>query len=88
MSINALPTDPRISDNQGVLRGVWQAFFDSISLWLGPIGSSGTSANRPTDSSLKPLWIGQPYFDTTLGFPVYVKSRNPTVWVDGSGTTR
>jgi hypothetical protein len=43
---------------------------------------SGVTANRPD----KVLWIGRRYFDTTLGKPVYLKSINPSVWVDGVGT--
>ena len=87
MSISGIPTDNRIVDRDGRLVMAWQAFLESINLWLGPVGSSGTTAHRPTDSSRHPLYIGQAYFDTTLGFPVYVKSRNPTVWVDGAGAT-
>lgn len=44
---------------------------------------SGTTANRPTTD----LWVGRQYFDTTLGYPVFVKSLGPTVWVNGAGTT-
>jgi hypothetical protein len=44
---------------------------------------SGTTAQRvPVPSS-----IGFQYFDTTLGKPIWVKSLNPTVWVDAMGTT-
>lgn len=88
MSLNAVPTDNRIVDEQGRLLPQWQAFMESINLWLGPLGNSGPTASRPVDSTRHPLFVGQPFFDTTLGFAVYVKSRNPTVWVDGSGTTR
>jgi hypothetical protein len=88
MSINAIPTDNQIVDKSGRLMSSWQAFLESINLWLGPVGNSGTTANRPKASSRHPLYVGQGYFDVTLGFPVYVKSLNPTVWVDGSGTTR
>jgi hypothetical protein len=83
-----MPTDSRIADKNGVITFVWLSFMESINLWLGPVGDSGTTAKRPSDSSRHPLYVGQAYFDTTLGFPVYVKSRNPTVWVDGSGTIR
>lgn len=40
---------------------------------------SGTTANRPTTQ----LQIGQFYFDTTLGFPIW---WNGTDWVDATGT--
>jgi hypothetical protein len=41
---------------------------------------SGTTANRPTLE----LQIGQPYYDTTLGIPIWY---NGTVWKNASGTT-
>ena len=41
---------------------------------------SGTTANRPVTF----LVIGQQYFDTTLGYPIWY---NGTVWKNASGTT-
>lgn len=40
-----------------------------------------TTAKRPPN----PI-IGQRAFDTTLGVPIWCKSLNPTVWVNGVGT--
>jgi hypothetical protein len=40
----------------------------------------GTTANRPN----KGLSIGQTYFDTTLGIPIWYNGTN---WVNSSGTT-
>jgi hypothetical protein len=88
MSLSPMPPDDLIVSRAGRLVPVWQAFMESIATWLGPVGNYGVTANRPSDTSRHPLYIGQGYFDTTLGYPVYVKSRNPTVWVDGGGTTR
>lgn len=85
MSINPVPSDNRITDGQGRLALIWQAFFASVHDWLGPVGQSGATANRPTDSDRNPLYVGQTYFDTTLTKPIWVKSRNPTVWVDATG---
>ncbi len=43
---------------------------------------SGTTANRPTSN----LWIGRIYYDTTLGYPVWVHSVGPpVVWHNGAG---
>ena len=81
-----VPTDTRIaSPRDGKLMPWWQNFFSSVHDFLGPIGQSGVTAKRPLDSSRNPLYVGQPYFDTTLGKPIWVKSRNPTVWVDATG---
>lgn len=44
------------------------------------IPPSGTTADRPTLQ----LQIGQMYYDTTLGIPIWY---NGTVWKNASGTT-
>jgi hypothetical protein len=46
--------------------------------------SSGTTAQRPVSTVQIPLAIGQFYFDTTLGYPIWY---NGTVWKNASGTT-
>jgi hypothetical protein len=42
--------------------------------------SAGTTANRPATN----LQVGQQYFDTTLGIPIWWDGTN---WVDATGTT-
>lgn len=42
---------------------------------------SGSTSSRPSP----PSFIGQVYFDTTLGFPVWAKQLLPTIWVDAAG---
>ena len=44
----------------------------------------GTTAQRPVTSAELPLGIGQIYYDTTLGIPIW---WNGTVWKNASGTT-
>jgi len=44
------------------------------------VPSSGTTADRPTTF----LVVGQTYYDTTLGIPIWY---NGTVWKNASGTT-
>jgi hypothetical protein len=45
---------------------------------------SGTTANRPVDDNVQlPLPIGQYYFDTTIGRPIY---WNGTNWINAAGT--
>lgn len=58
---------------------VWISRVNTIA---NSVQNSGTTAQRPTTG----LWIGRGYFDSTLGLPVWVKSVNPTVWVNGAGT--
>jgi len=43
---------------------------------------SGTTTFRLT---LVPSFIGQPFFDTTLGFMVWAKQTTPAIWVDAAG---
>lgn len=42
---------------------------------------SGPTMSRPAP----PAFVGQPYFDTTLGFMVWTKQVLPTIWVDAAG---
>lgn len=45
---------------------------------------SGTTPNRPTSTSFR--WTGMPYFDTTLGLPVFLKIASSNAWVKADGT--
>jgi hypothetical protein len=61
----------------------WLQVFQRWQTVVASEAQSGSTANRPTKS----LWIGRRFFDTTLGYPVYVKQVKPSVvWVNGSGT--
>jgi hypothetical protein len=48
------------------------------------IPASGTTANRPVNTTATPLAIGQFYYDTTLGIPIW---WNGSVWKNASGGT-
>lgn len=55
-------------------------------VWMSAnaIQESGTTAQRPTTS----LWIGRPYYDTTLNLPIWVNAVSPSVvWKDAAGNT-
>lgn len=64
-------------------------FTQSMATWVTRITAicqaaqqSGTTANRPTSV----LWIGRQYYDTTLGYPVFVHSVGPpVVWHNAAG---
>lgn len=62
----------------------WQTFFSNAYRILLALTSSGATTARPTQN----LYIGQMYFDTTLGLPVWLKSYSAgaAVWVNASGT--
>lgn len=50
---------------------------------LQALQARGPSTGRPTAF----VWIGQPYYDETLGKPVYVSDINSSgvVWKDATG---
>jgi hypothetical protein len=93
--LSALPTTAPIGTVQGAdgkdsavrLHPLWNAWVTSLQAVAAPLGNNGTTAQRPTGTAAQPLYIGQDYFDTTLGYKVTIKSLNPTVWVNGAGTT-
>ena len=81
--INEAPLQEAISDKSGLVTMAWIAWLKQITLYVGAINDSGTTAQRPT----KGLWIGRPYFDTNLGYIIHLKSASPIVWVNGAGAT-
>lgn len=58
------------------------AFLASAQQTLFNSTRSGTTTTRPT-STMPGRWIGMPYFDTTLGYPIW---WDGTQWVDATGT--
>jgi len=69
-------------DGKGHLTAAWAGWFSTIHKIGQASSASGPTTARPTVN----LYIGQPFFDATLGYLVNVKSLNPTVWVNGAGT--
>ena len=63
----------------GILAPEWLRFFQSVFNACFALFQSGATAGRP----VKGLWVGRPYFDTTLGHIIHY---NGTVWVDSAGT--
>ena len=80
----ALPTAPAEYDQQSddQLNQNLRIYFNNLDKFLTVISTpqNGTTANRPTQN----LQIGQFYYDTTLGIPIWY---NGTVWKNASGTT-
>jgi hypothetical protein len=64
------------------LNNALRLYFNTIDNFAQNINvpSSGATADRPTTF----LQVGQFYFDTTLGIPIWY---NGTVWKNASGTT-
>lgn len=61
------------------------AWLSSLQNAVSPLGANGPTTARPVNTAAHPLYIGQDFFDTTLGLKVTVASLQPTVWVNGAG---
>ena len=85
MSLGPAPTSQDLTAKGGVTNGAWIAWFSQLFGIVKPIGTSGTTAQRPIVTPNNQLYIGLGFFDTTLGYMVWIKSLNPTVWVNGAG---
>ena len=74
MSLPKAPFQASIWGIGSKVTAVWQQWFDRLQILVNNLTNSGVTSGRPT----KDLWIGQPYFDTTLNAPVY---WNGSTWV-------
>ncbi len=85
-----MPTDvigvPPLNSNLPVNKEDFATWTNPWGNWLTKAGmilfassQSGTTALRPVNN----LYISRPYFDTTLGYPVF---WNGSGWVDAQGT--
>ena len=79
----ALPTAPIEYDHRrdDQLNQNLRIYFNNLDSFLVAISTpqNGATADRPTQN----LQVGQFYFDTTLGIPIWY---NGTDWVDATGT--
>jgi hypothetical protein len=75
------PSAPAAPQVPAVIHPAWNAWFSKLYNVAKPLGGSDVTANRPTEG----LFVGYPFFDTTLGIPIWVQSLNPTVWVNATG---
>jgi hypothetical protein len=77
-----------IMDNQGNVHPVWQSYFHAMQQVTFNVTRSGPTASRPT-AKLDGRYIGMPYFDTTLGYQVWLKTAtmysSSDVWVNSAG---
>jgi hypothetical protein len=69
-----------IMDDIGNITPPWNSYFTAFEAGVYR-PAYGTTANRPTAA----LRIGEFYYDTTLGYPVWVHSLSPTVWHNAAG---
>jgi hypothetical protein len=83
-----LPNAPREGYDSTYLdqySNILRLYFNQIDSFTqsASIPASGTTANRPVDSVQVPLQIGQYYFDTTIGRPIWWNGAN---WINAAGT--
>ena len=83
-----LPVAPTEYDQRYVdqLTNALRLYFTQIDNFSQSIivPGSGTTANRPVNTTQVPLLIGQYYYDTTLDRPIW---WNGSVWKKADGTT-
>lgn len=79
MKLNQPPIRVPFDDEMGVT-GPWADWCKQVYEILKTVPQSGTTAKRPTK-----LFIGQMYFDTTIGKPIWVNGAG-TGWVKADGT--
>jgi hypothetical protein len=75
------PGDLPITAGGERITPAWAQWITRVHAAVSALYQSGTTANRPTAL----LWVGRPYFDTTLNKPVWVAAVKPTVWRDAAG---
>lgn len=78
MALISQPPNSEVVDEFGRATPGWSPFFSAVFNLLNALTMSGTTANRPTAA----LWTGRPFFDTTLGIPIWYKTAG---WVDATG---
>jgi hypothetical protein len=60
----------------------WAGWLSTAQNILTAASTAGTTAQRPTMNQFQ----GMPYFDTTLGKPIWLKTPGAVpVWVDATG---
>jgi hypothetical protein len=77
--INNAPVSDAMVLQDGRPKLGWITWFSQVYAICFDVQNSGTTAQRPT----KNLYIGKPYFDTTLGYGI---KYNGTAWVRWDGT--
>jgi hypothetical protein len=81
------PTVSQVVDENGHLLTEWAAFLQSLQQVAISGSRNGSTSARPT-SDFKGRYEGMPFFDRTLGYPIFLKHASSDVWVDATGTPR
>lgn len=80
--MNTPPIRTPFQDKNGIVAREWVNWTTQAYRVLVANTRSGTTAQRPTEN----LYIGMPYYDTTLGYEIHIHQVTPTVvWHNGAG---
>lgn len=79
--INTPPIASALIDELGKALPAFANWLTQVYRICFDVQNSGTTAQRPVAN----LYVGKPYFDTTLGQPIWVRSSPPTVWINAAG---
>lgn len=74
-------------DEKGKITSIkpeWAAFWSSLQQITFAVSRSGPTSSRP-NYNFDGRFVGMPYFDTSLGLPVFLKIASTSVWVDAAG---
>jgi len=72
-----------VENNLASWSGPWGNWMSAAWLIINAVSLSGTTDKRPVDN----VYVGQMYFDTTLGLPIWAKTLgSPISWVKADGT--
>lgn len=80
------PLNGRTLANTDTVTGVVSGQTADIPLGiLASFIGANTPGSGPSTSRPVPGFVGQQYFDTTLGYMVWAKQLSPAVWVNAAG---
>jgi hypothetical protein len=69
-----------VTDDQNITMS-WLQWVQRTHTIASSLQQSGPTSERPTSL----LWIGRRYFDTDLGYPIWLRSIEPNVWINAEG---
>ena len=81
MSNFDFPGQTEVVGDDRYMSVAWGQWFTRVQAIVSAAQQSGVTADRPTSV----LWVGRVYFDTTLGYQIWLRSVRPTVWVSAAG---
>lgn len=85
MALINRPPNNAVDANGGSITNGWATFFSAVFRLLTGITAAGPTSARPLASPQTLRWVGMPYYDTTLGKPIWLDSVAPDIWHDASG---